>query len=57
MEFELILVIFMAVVVISLWVVHTKLNRITEHVQQMDEEYLSDEQIEKELEEEWNNDK
>ncbi|WP_156142375.1 hypothetical protein [Rossellomorea aquimaris] len=57
MEFELILVLFMAVVVISLWVVHTKLNRITEHVQQMDEEYLSDEQIEKELEEEWNNDK
>ncbi|MDT9025897.1 MULTISPECIES: hypothetical protein [Bacillaceae] len=57
MEFELILVLFMAVVVISLWVVHSKLNRITEHVQQLDEEYLSDEQIEKELEEEWYKDK
>ncbi|MFC7786340.1 MULTISPECIES: hypothetical protein [unclassified Rossellomorea] len=57
MDFELIIVLFMVFVVISLWVVHTKLNRITEHVQQMDEEYLSDEQIERELEEEWNNDK
>ncbi|MGF3104369.1 hypothetical protein [Rossellomorea aquimaris] len=57
MEFELILVLFMAVVVVSLWVVHSKLNRITEHVQQLDEEYLSDEQIEKELEEEWYKDK
>ncbi|MCA1064086.1 hypothetical protein QTG56_02550 [Rossellomorea sp. AcN35-11] len=56
MEFELIFVLFMAFVVISLWVVHSKLNRITEHVQQMDEEYLSDEEIEKELEEEWKND-
>lgn len=32
MEFGLILVLFMAVVVISLWVVHSKLNRITEHM-------------------------
>ncbi|MGM0852417.1 MAG: hypothetical protein ACQEWI_07380 [Bacillota bacterium] len=57
MDWGLIIILFMAVVVISLWIVHSKLNRITEHVQQLDEEYLSDEQIEKELEEEWNKDK
>ncbi|BCB02474.1 hypothetical protein [Bacillus sp. KH172YL63] len=57
MEFGLIVILFMVFVGISLWVVHFKLNRITEHVQQLDEEYLSDEQIERELEEEWNKDK
>ncbi|WP_171050933.1 hypothetical protein [Bacillus sp. BHET2] len=57
MDVGLIIILFMVFVGISLWVVHSKLNRITEHVQQLDEEYLSDEQIEKELEEEWNRDK
>ncbi|MBW3112736.1 MULTISPECIES: hypothetical protein [Bacillaceae] len=57
MDVGLIIIFFMVFVVISLWIVHSKLNRITEHVRQMDEEYLTDEQIEKELEEEWNKDK
>ncbi|WP_179884916.1 hypothetical protein [Bacillus sp. AFS015802] len=57
MDVGLIVIFFMVFVVISLWIVHSKLNRITEHVQQLDEEYLTDEQIEKELEEEWNKDK
>ncbi|MCA1060055.1 hypothetical protein LCL96_14045 [Rossellomorea aquimaris] len=57
MDVGLIIIFFMVFVVISLWIVHSKLNRITEHVKQMDEEYLSDEQIEKELEEEWYKDK
>ncbi|WP_156509952.1 hypothetical protein [Rossellomorea aquimaris] len=53
MEVEIIFVLFMLYVVISLWVIHAKLNTITEHVKRQDEDFLTDEQIEKELEEEW----
>ena len=53
MEVEIIFVLFMLYVVISLWVIHAKLNNITDHVKRQDEEFLTDEQIERELEEDW----
>jgi hypothetical protein len=51
MDFFVILII--SFVVISLWMINVKLNRLANHLDINDDHALSDEEIEKELEEEW----
>jgi hypothetical protein len=51
MDFFIILII--SFVVISLWMINVKLNRLANHLDISDDHALSDEEIEKELEEEW----
>jgi hypothetical protein len=51
MDFIVILII--SFVVISLWMINVKLGRIANHFDSSEDHALSDEEIEKELEEEW----
>jgi hypothetical protein len=51
MDFIVILII--SFVVISLWVINVKLDRLANHFEVSEGHNVSDEEIEKELEEEW----
>ncbi|OIU70433.1 hypothetical protein [Rossellomorea aquimaris] len=53
MFMELIVILIISFVVISLWMINVKLGRIANHFDNGDDHSLSDEEIEKELEEEW----
>ncbi|MGR3762790.1 hypothetical protein [Rossellomorea sp. NS-SX7] len=53
MFMDFIVILIISFVVISLWMINVKLNRLANHFDISDGHALSDEEIEKELEEEW----
>jgi hypothetical protein len=50
---EIIVILIISFVVISLWMINVRLGRIANHFDNGVDHSLSDEEIEKELEEEW----
>ncbi len=54
MFLDIIFILIISYVIISLWTINSKLNLISDHLNINEENLLSDEEIEKELEEEWN---
>ncbi|NQD64662.1 hypothetical protein HP456_01825 [Bacillus haikouensis] len=53
MFMDFIVILIISFVVISLWVINVKLDRLANHFEVSDGHTVSDEEIEKELEEEW----